>query len=146
METDETVNNIIIECCQLAQKASNCRYDFVWKNFLWGLCKWEKNDHAIDKYMHIPESVIENGILKNDLALWDTNYHTILARRLEQVLINQEKKGKNISRGFFSPSGTHTENEWREKYWILRETGKRNEKAVEFNANTNCIRGVWYDS
>ena len=42
--------------------------------------------------MHKPESVLENEI--HDV-LWDfeiKTYHSILARRLDQVLINKKKK------------------------------------------------------
>ena len=67
----------------------------VEKVIYWKLCKRLNSDHATKCYMHRPESVLENETHK---ILWDFKVQTdylISVRRLDQVLINKQKK--NIS-------------------------------------------------
>ena len=77
-ELDETINYKVIEYCKLSQKQHNTRHDRVGKVIHWEMCKRMKFDHTT-KYMHKPESILENDtrkILRNFVIQTD---HHILA-------------------------------------------------------------------
>ena len=87
---DETINHIISECCELAQKEYKTRHDWVDKGIYWDICWKVKFDLTKKWYMHNPASVPENVIHK---VLWDFDiqtYHLISARRLDLIVINRE--------------------------------------------------------
>ena len=88
------INHIISECNKLAQKEYNTRHDWVGKVIHWELCKKLKFDHVNNWYMHNPESVMENEMLK---LLWDFEIqmdHLISVSRPNLVIINNKKKKK----------------------------------------------------
>ena len=59
-ETDETVNHIVIECRELAQKEYSTKHDWGGKAIHCELCKRWKFDHATKWYMHKAELVAQN--------------------------------------------------------------------------------------
>ena len=63
-DKDETVNNIISECCKLAQKEYKTRHDWVGKKIHWELCKRFQFDHINKLYMEKTESILENRCIK----------------------------------------------------------------------------------
>ena len=88
---DETVNHMVNECSKLAQKKYKGRLDWVRKVNNWELCKRLKFDHTTKWYMHKPESVLENRIHKILLDFEIQMDHSILARRLNRVLIKNKR-------------------------------------------------------
>ena len=58
-DRDETINQMKCECSKLAQKEYTTRHDKVGNVFLWESCK-KSNFNDTNKYMHKPESVLEN--------------------------------------------------------------------------------------
>ena len=56
----ETINHIIRECSELAQKEYKTRHDWVGKMIQWEMCKKLNFDHAKKWYMHNAEFVLEN--------------------------------------------------------------------------------------
>ena len=61
-DRDETINHIISERSQLAQKEYKTRHDCVGKGIHREMCKKFKFDHTNKCYMHNPVSVRENDI------------------------------------------------------------------------------------
>ena len=59
-DRDETINHIISECSNLAQKENKTRHDLVGKVIHWEMCKKFKFDHTNKWYIHNPASVLEN--------------------------------------------------------------------------------------
>ena len=59
-DKDETVNHMISEYSKSAQKEYKAWYDWVGKGIHLELCKKLKFDHSTKRYMHKPESVLEN--------------------------------------------------------------------------------------
>ena len=95
-EKDETLNYIISECFQLAQKEYNTRQNWAGKVVYWELCKRLKFDHTTKWYMHKPESIQENEKHK---IFWDFEIqtdHLIPARKPHIVFINKTKT-ENLS-------------------------------------------------
>ena len=66
--------NHISEYSKLAQKEYKTRYDWVGKVSHWELCKKFKFDHTNKRYMHNPESVLENDAHK---LQWDFDIQRI---------------------------------------------------------------------
>ena len=90
-DRDETINHIISECSELAQKEYKTRHDWVGKVIHWEMCKKFKFDHTNKWYMHNPAPVLENDTHK---LLWDFDIHTdhlILARRPDLIIITKKK-------------------------------------------------------
>ena len=82
-DRDETINHIMSECSNLAQKKYKTRHVRVGKVIHWELCKKLKFDHTNKWYMHNPESVQEK-------FLWDFETqtdHLILAKRPNVIII-----------------------------------------------------------
>ena len=69
-DRDETINHIINECSQLAQKEYKARHDWVGKVIHWEMCRYFQFDHTNKWYMHNPAPVLENDLHK---LLWDFN-------------------------------------------------------------------------
>ena len=69
-DRDETINHIISECSNLAQKENNARCDCVGKVIHGEICQKFKFDHTNKWYMHNPAPVLENDSHK---LLWDFN-------------------------------------------------------------------------
>ena len=93
-DSDETINHIINECSKLAQKVYKDRHDWVGKGIHWEMSKKLKFDHANKWYMHNPALVLENDTHK---LLWDFDIqtdHLISPRRLNLIIINNNKKKK----------------------------------------------------
>ena len=65
---DATINHMISECSNLAQKEYKTRHAWVGKVIHWEMCKKFKYDHTDKWYMHNPASVLENDTHK---ILWD---------------------------------------------------------------------------
>ena len=63
-DRDETINHIISEYSELAQRQYKTRHDWVGKVIYWELCKKFKFDHTNKQYMNNPESDLENEIHK----------------------------------------------------------------------------------
>ena len=55
-ETDETVDHVISECSNLGEK----KQDWLGKGVHWELRKKLKLGHTTKRYMHKPESILEN--------------------------------------------------------------------------------------
>ena len=97
-QRDETINHIISECSQLAQKEYKTRYDWVGKVIHWDICKKFKFEHTNKWYMHNPAPVLENDSYK---LLWDFDIHTdhlIPARRWDLIIINKKKKKRELAK------------------------------------------------
>ena len=67
-DRDETVNHIINDYSELAQKECKARHDWVGKVIHWEMCKKFKFDYTNQWYMHNPESVLETEMHK---ILWN---------------------------------------------------------------------------
>ena len=92
MGTKRTINHIISECSQLAQRENKTRHDWVDKVIHRELCQKLKFDHTNKWYIHNQESILEN---KTHKILWDFEIqtdHLISARQLDLVIINNNKK------------------------------------------------------
>ena len=92
--SDETINHIISEYSQLAQKGYKTRHDWVGKVIHWEMCKKFKFDHTNKWYGHNSAPVLENEMHK---LLWDFDIQTdplISARRPDRIIINNKKKRK----------------------------------------------------
>ena len=84
MVIHKTINQIISECCKLAQKEYKTRHNKK-------LCKKFKFDYTNKWYMHNSESFQENEAHK---FLWDFEMqtdHLILARRPDLLIVNEKK-------------------------------------------------------
>ena len=85
------VNHIISICSTLVQNECKTRHDWVGKVMLSELCKRLKFDHSHKWYIHETQSALEN---KTHKIAWDLGIQTdllILARRLDQELIDKKK-------------------------------------------------------
>ena len=69
IDREEMINHIMSECHKLAQKEYKARHNWVGKEIHWELCKKLKFDHTNTWYMHNPESILEDEMLK---VLWDS--------------------------------------------------------------------------
>ena len=67
-DRDKTVNHITSKGNKLVQREYKTRLDWVGKVIHRELCKKFKFDHTNKCYMHNPESILENEMLK---ILWD---------------------------------------------------------------------------
>ena len=93
-DRDETINHIISECSNLAQKEYKASHDWVGKVVHREMWRKFQFDHTNKWYMHNPASVLENDSHK---LLWDFNIqtdHLIPARRPDLIIINNKKKKK----------------------------------------------------
>ena len=72
-DINETINHIISESGELAQKEKKTRHDCVGKVIHWEICKKFKFDHTNKWYMHNAAPVVENNTHK---LLWDFDIHT----------------------------------------------------------------------
>ena len=91
VDRDETINHIISEFSNLAQKRYEARHDWMSKVIHRKMCKKFKFDYANKWYMHNPAPVLENETHK---LLWDFDIqtdHLILARRPDLIIINKKK-------------------------------------------------------
>ena len=91
-DRDETINHIICECNNLAQKEYKARHDWVGKVINWEMCKKFKFDHSNKWYMYKLAPVPENNTHK---LLWDFDIqtdHRISARRPDLTIISKKKK------------------------------------------------------
>ena len=80
-DRDETIYHIISECSKLVLKEYKTRHDWEGKVIHWELRKKLKFNHITKWYMHNPETVLENEMLK---IFWDFEIqtdHRILARQ-----------------------------------------------------------------
>ena len=59
-ERDEMNYHIVSECSKLALKEYKTRLDWLEKVIHWELCKRLNFNHTTKRYMHKPESVLEN--------------------------------------------------------------------------------------
>ena len=91
-DRDKTINHIISECSNLAEKEYKTRHDWVCKVIHWKLCKKFKFDHTNKWYMHNPESVLENETHKLLLDFEIQMDHRISARRPDLMIINRKKQ------------------------------------------------------
>ena len=97
-ERDETSSHVISECNKLAQKEYKTRHEWVSKVIYWEMCKKFKFNHTNKWYMHKPACVLENDIHK---FVWDFDIqtdHTISARRPDLILINNNKKKRELAK------------------------------------------------
>ena len=98
---DETVNRIIREWSNLAQKECKSRHDWVRKVIHWELCKKLKCGHSDKWYVYKPESILENETYE---ILWDFEIQMISKyRRLDLVLINKKKLNKRKQKDWQIP-------------------------------------------
>ena len=91
-DRDETINHIVSECSNLAQKEYKTRHDWVGKVIHWEMCKKFKFDHTNKWYMHDLAPVLENYTHK---LLWDFDIYTdhlIVARRPDLIVISKKKR------------------------------------------------------
>ena len=91
-DRDETINHIISECSELAQREYKARHDWVGMNIHWEISWKFKFDNTNKWYMHSPAPVLNNDAHK---LLWDFDIHAdhlISARRPYLIIINQKKE------------------------------------------------------
>ena len=72
-DRDETINHIISEYSNFAQREYKARHDWVGKVIHWEMCKKLKFDHTNKRYMHNPVPILENATHK---LPWDFNIQT----------------------------------------------------------------------
>ena len=88
-DIDETVNRIIRECSKLALKEYKTFHNWVEKVIHWELCERLRFYHTDNWYIHKQESAQENKMYK---ILWNFELqttHSVWARRLDLVVINE---------------------------------------------------------
>ena len=93
-DRDETINHIISECNELAQKEYKARHDWVGQVIHCEMCKKFRFDHANIWYMHNPAPVLENDTHK---LLWDFDIqtgHPISVKKTDLIIIKKKKKRK----------------------------------------------------
>ena len=90
-DRDETINNIISECSNLAQKEYKTRHDWVGKVIHWEMCKKFKFDHTNNWYMLIPAPILENDT-QTPMGLWQN-----LGQK-NRPYNDQQQKKKRISK------------------------------------------------
>ena len=139
------LNNIINECCELAQKEYKTRHDWVEKVIHRELCKKLKFDHTNKWYLQNPESVLEN---ETDKRLRDFEIqidHLILARGPDLVIVKKKKKYWTCRIVDFPVPVDHRvkieENKKRDKYLDLARELKTTEP--EGDGDTNCNPCTW---
>ena len=91
-DRDETINHIISDCSNLAQKEYKVRHDWVGKVVHWEMCRKFQFNHTKKWCMHNPAPVLENDSHK---LLWDFSIqtdHLIPARRPDIKIINKKKR------------------------------------------------------
>ena len=91
-DRDEIINHMISECSKLTRREYKTIHDWAGKVIHWELCKKYKFDHTNKKYIHSPESVLENETHK---LLWyfkKQTEHLISARRPNLVIVNKNKE------------------------------------------------------
>ena len=59
-DRDKTINQIMSECSELAQKEYKTKHDWVGKVIYWELCKKSKFEHTNKWYIHNPAFLLEN--------------------------------------------------------------------------------------
>ena len=85
-DRDETINIIISECSNFAQKEYKARHDWIGKVIHWEICKKFKFNHTNKWYMHNLAPILENDTHK---LLWDFNIqtdHLIPTRRPDLII------------------------------------------------------------
>ena len=94
-DRDETIDHLISECYELAQKEYKTRHDRAVKVIRWELCKKLKFDPSTKWHMHKLESVQENQTLKILCDLEIKTGHKIPTRRQDPVIVNKKEKQPN---------------------------------------------------
>ena len=85
----ETINHIISECSEFAQKEYKTGHDWVGKVIHWEMRQKFKFDHTNKWYMHNPAAVRENKFL------WEFDIetdHLISVRRPDLIIIYNKKE------------------------------------------------------
>ena len=139
-DRDETINHIISECKELAQKEYKTRHDWIDKEIHWEMYKKFKFDHTNKWYMHNPAPVVENNTLK---LLLDFDIHTdhqISSRRPVLKIVNKIKRTCKIV-DFAVLADQRIKLKECEKKVIARELKKTMEH--EGDNYTNCNWYVW---
>ena len=72
-DRDETINYVLSECSKLAQREYKARHDWVEKVIHMELCKKIHFGYTTKRYIHKPESVLEN---ETHNILWDFDLKT----------------------------------------------------------------------
>ena len=85
-----TINHIVSKCYKLAQKEWKTRHNSIGKMIFWQ--SYKRFDYITKWYMHKPESVLENEMLKILLDMEIKMDHLISARRSDLVVINTQIK------------------------------------------------------
>ena len=114
-DRDETINHIISECSKLAQKEYKNWHDWVGKMIHWESCKKFKFDHTYKWYLHNPAYVLENETLE---LLWDFRiqaHHLLLARQPDLIIINKDKKKRELAKLWILLSKNEIERKWKER-------------------------------
>ena len=137
-DRDKTINHITSKCSKLAQKKYKTRDDWVEKVIHWELCKRLKFDPNTKWYLHKPESVLENVMLKIPRDFKVQTDCLILVRRPDL----DEKKKSLSSSGFCCSSGLQRENERKQKDKQILGSCLSAEKAVKHESNSNTIVGA----
>ena len=87
---DETINHIVSECPELAQREYKRRHDWVGRCIHWEICR-ANGIHVKSKwYEQQPEAVIENDSCKILWYFTVQTYHFITTRRPDMILIDQK--------------------------------------------------------
>ena len=92
MIRNETINHIISEYSNLAQKEYQTKHDWVGKVIHLKLCKKFTLDHTNKWYMYNLESVLENKMLKPLRDFEIQTDHLISARKSDLVILNKKKR------------------------------------------------------
>ena len=123
-DRDESINNIISECRNLAQKVYKTRHDWVGKLIHREMCNKFKFDHTNKGVMHNPASLLENYPHK---LLWDFSIWTdplCLARPY-----NYQQKKRTCKIVDFAVPSDHgiklKESEKKDRYFDLARKLKR---------------------
>ena len=95
-EREETVQHIICECKQLAQREYKRRHDTVAKLVHWKLCEKHNVERKEKWYEHYPEAVVEDDVK----LIWDINIQcedVVEARRPDLTLVDKERNHMSSS-------------------------------------------------
>ena len=139
-DRDKTINHILSEYSQLAQKEYKLRNDLVGKVIHWKLCKTLKFDYTNIWYMSNPEPVRENETQK---LLWDIEIqmdHLISARLPDLLIFNKKKKRICRIRDFAVPADHSVklqEKEKKDKYQDLARELKTMKHENDDNNSCN---------
>ena len=129
---DETINHIVSECPNLAQKQYKERHDQVARTLHWSLSKRHNIQCSVKWYEHTPEVVVENEEVQ---ILWDMNIVTdrVISARRPDIVVREKKEKRTFLIDVAIP-------------WDTRVEAKEIEKITKYQDLRVELTRIWGDS